>query len=116
MKRTGRGWLVAFLVALSVLIHHESARWMVSSPHLAGHSMTAQQVSQDAGHGEGGGCSSSGMQMCTAASVDTVTVTLPVRPLVDCLPLSRVPRFCASIGSTVARGPPDLAVLSVLRI
>jgi hypothetical protein len=114
MRWLGRGGLLALAVALAVLIHHDSAGWAFSAQHQPQHTMSSGHHGGD--HGDGRACGSSSTQVCTAASVDTVTVAPPVHHLVEYQPVPPRIRSFPSMGRSVARGPPDLSVLSVLRI
>ncbi|MEW2400445.1 hypothetical protein [Streptomyces sp. NPDC046862] len=137
--RWAYGVFLALCVALAVLVHHEtpavsatSARPMPSAAHAvhASHAAravhtfhglqgatTAPSVSDTSPHNaDGGGCAMPGTQHCTTASVDTVQLAVPGRtafaPRAD---LRHDPAGHAP-GAAVGRAPPDLSVLSQLRI
>ncbi|GAA2491749.1 hypothetical protein GCM10010276_34040 [Streptomyces longisporus] len=63
-----------------------------------------------------GGCAASGMQHCATASVDSVQLAVPAEnecsPLVDL----REAKAGQAPAAVVERAPPDLSVLSQLRI
>ncbi|MDW4907834.1 hypothetical protein RB628_21380 [Streptomyces sp. ADMS] len=136
------GAVIALLAALAVLIHHETAA--ITAPRVqhatpstqAGHAMPGMASSSAAAvpqgpaadhtdtldapapsHGvDGSACADPGMQHCTTASVDTVKLAPPPQ---------RDGRQAASAyqakpgrlpAGTISRAPPDLSVLSQLRI
>ncbi|MGW4197126.1 DUF6153 family protein [Streptomyces sp. NPDC005004] len=118
------GVFVTLCVALAVLVHHETPSMDVSSmPHAAhaGHVMpgkTSPPVSGISAHNvDDDACSMCAMQHCTTASVDSVQLAAPRRiafaPLVD---LRHAAAGRAPGAATVGRAPPDLSVLSQLRI
>lgn len=130
MKRLASISLLTLCVALVVMVHHASVGRAVSSGHSTDHSVVAeavlaaggaaqhstpQRTDHDSGHGMGS-CGSSGMQLCAAPSVDILAAEPPppsVRAWEGMLrPLSSTP----VVGRTIARGPPDLSLLSVSRI
>lgn len=118
------GVIVALCAAFSVLFHHGSVASAMGSalPAMPGtsagsdHSATVHRggASADMAHGIAG--SGSPVQHCGAASLDTVKLPLPrqchrvgaLLPLDEASGAVRVP--------TAERGPPDLSVLSRLRI
>ncbi|GGS06170.1 hypothetical protein GCM10010236_70800 [Streptomyces eurythermus] len=138
--------VIALLVALAVLIHHETAVAGSSTPSAATHVMTPGMVMTDSrsgpepipGHGHGSGpeqtaepivtappmgsahgqaCSGMAMQHCATASFEVVKLVPPTQ--------SRESSGLASYGAVTAapkvagaadRAPPDLSVLSQLRI
>ncbi|MDQ0913401.1 hypothetical protein QFZ22_009386 [Streptomyces canus] len=119
------GVFLTLCVALAVLVHHETfAMDAPSVPHMvpATHAMpdrTAPVVSNDSSHGadDDGGCSTPGMQHCTTASVDSVQLAAPTRVGFD--PSANLRQAAAAVSvpdATVGRAPPDLSVLSQLRI
>ncbi|WP_328690258.1 hypothetical protein OHA74_13890 [Streptomyces phaeochromogenes] len=140
--RWAYGVFLTLSVALAVLVHHEtsmthmtsmttassmsaSAR-MPASAHAAhamadaAHAMaggTAPSASESSAHGiDSGACAMPGMQHCTTASVGSVQLAAPGKGTFD--PPADLER--ASEGrvpaSAVGRAPPDLSVLSQLRI
>lgn len=131
--RWARGAVVALLAVLVVLVHHETAaitppaQHTVRSAH-AGHAMpgmtpspvTAPRHSSPNPMGTHGtdssACAGSGMQHCTTASVETVQLVPPpqgfAEPAAD--PHQAMPG--RSPAGTISRAPPDLSVLSQLRI
>ncbi|MET9819272.1 MULTISPECIES: DUF6153 family protein [unclassified Streptomyces] len=135
------GVFLTLCVALAVLVHHETAA--TGAAHMtSASSMSAMDASSvpsvvHARHttsatpneaasatwepssthsADTGPCSAPGMQHCTAASVGSVPLAVPEEAGVPLLadrqrnPAGRVP------ASTVGRAPPDLSVLSQLRI
>ncbi|WP_327344444.1 hypothetical protein [Streptomyces europaeiscabiei] len=138
--RWARGVVIALCAALAVLVHHETAAVAVtpmpSAPH-AGHVMpgmafsssaVAMPMSSAAAHTHVLGASPSthssphsacaipGMQHCTTASVEVVKLVVPSQVLAG----QSVDPYQAQSGSvsagTIGRAPPDLSVLSQLRI
>ncbi|MEU0219652.1 DUF6153 family protein [Streptomyces sp. NPDC006265] len=138
------GAVIALLAALAVLIHHETAAASKAPPQHATHSThiwhampgmasspaaAVRQVSDfthadSAGalapaHGADGGstCAVAGMQHCTSGNVE-VTKQLPAPPpgtagqTADPYQAQPGPRPAGTVG----RAPPDLSVLSRLRI
>jgi len=126
--------ILALCVALSVLLHHTAAGSVSSAPHSTMYSAAAQVSPSPAAAGgsladaprharpvhhgatEGGGCGSAAVQLCAASSIDVVVIAPPV---LDVLEWVRPPRaiLAAPLARrTVGRDPPDLSLLSVLRI
>lgn len=129
--RWAYGALLALCVALAVLIHHGTAAAglpsRVSAAHASampaghnGHAMPLEQPLSIAGssaHGLGAGaCSAPGMQHCAPTSAETVQLPLPLLGRVEQFPSL----YEASTGllpaRAIGRAPPDLSVLSQLRI
>lgn len=131
--RWAYGAFLALFVALAVLVHHETAAGApsaqraaqggMSSMPSAAHALhmvpgeTAPSVSDASPHNVGdSGCAAPGMQHCATASVGSVQLAVP--GLIPFDPLSNLRQYtvgCAP-GATVGRAPPDLSVLSQLRI
>ncbi|ALV33092.1 hypothetical protein [Streptomyces sp. CdTB01] len=139
------GVFIALCAALAVLVHHETAAMgaspvmsvssamdtssmsaamapssMPSTAH-AGHVMADEGTSlawqpSSPNTADTGGCAAPGMQHCATASVDSAQLAVPAEnefsPLVD---LRYVAAGRAPAG-VVERAPPDLSVLSQLRI
>ncbi|UIX32296.1 DUF6153 family protein [Streptomyces sp. GQFP] len=130
--RWAYGVFLTLCVALAVLVHHEtSAMGLPSVPSAAHAAMpgmahaahvmpdeTAPAVSDDSSHGadDNGACAAPGMQHCAAASIDSVQLAVPAQAAFD--PLANPGQAVAgrTPGATVGRAPPDLSVLSQLRI
>lgn len=131
--RWARGAVVALLAVLVVLVHHETAAITPPARHTAqsthsGHALPGMTSSsatapQDSSanptgtHGaDSSSCAEPGMQHCTTASVDTVQLAPPpqghAEPAAD--PHQAMPG--RSPAGTISRAPPDLSVLSRLRI
>ncbi|MDH6431703.1 hypothetical protein M2158_000180 [Streptomyces sp. SAI-144] len=129
--RWTRGLLVTLCAVLAVLLHHElpdapvttmsasAAHTMPGSPSLpAAHSHTGSPAAAGAVvHGsDGAACPSMAMQLCTAAGVHVVQLTAP--------PESPAPAFSVPVAvhagvdaaRSVSRAPPDLSLISLLRI
>lgn len=137
--RGAYGVFLALCVALAVLVHHEtsmtsmtaaspvSASARMSAPaHAAravagaAHAMageTAPSASESSEHGvDSGACAMPGMQHCTTASVGSVQLAAPGQNTFDLsADLERAAEGRAP-ASAVGRAPPDLSVLSQLRI
>ncbi|WP_030674403.1 hypothetical protein [Streptomyces cellulosae] len=140
VARWAYGVLVALCVALAVLVHHETPSMDVSSmqsmqsmqstpdPVHAVHVMpdgtppssapTEARVSGAAAHGAGdGACDMPGMQHCTSANVGPVQLAGPDQIASD--PLVNLRHTAAGRtpgAAVVGRAPPDLSVLSRLRV
>ncbi|MCG0062178.1 MULTISPECIES: DUF6153 family protein [Streptomyces] len=132
------GAFLALFVALAVLVHHETAATgasrMMSASSMAVMDGAPMQGAAHAGHtmpGEAtptawepssshsmdaGGCAAPDMQHCTTASIGSVQLVAPAEN--EFSPLTDLPEAVAAsvpVG-TVGRAPPDLSVLSLLRI
>ncbi|MEU0649400.1 DUF6153 family protein [Streptomyces umbrinus] len=122
---------LALFVALAVLVHHETSAAGTPSAQRAAHGgmssaahplhvmpdETAPSVLDASPHNVGdGGCAAPGMQHCATASVGSVQLAVP-RPIAFD-PLVNVRQDGAGYAPsvTVGRAPPDLSVLSQLRI
>ncbi|MEV0634490.1 DUF6153 family protein [Streptomyces sp. NPDC050619] len=122
--RWAYGVFLTLCVALAVLVHHEtSATGLSSMPSMAHatHVMpdeTAPAVSDDSSRSAdaNGGCSMPGTQHCTTASVGSVQLALPAQVTFDQSAHLRQAAAGRAPGATVGRAPPDLSVLSQLRI
>ncbi|MFG3134375.1 DUF6153 family protein [Streptomyces tendae] len=121
--RWAYGVLGILCVVLAVLVHHETyatampPSGMTSMP-FAGHDahVMADQPTASVHGVASDGCGMSGMQHCTAAGVSSVQLAVPGQS-----PLATPQDFQASAPGTaparaVGRAPPDLSVLSQLRI
>jgi hypothetical protein len=121
---------LALCVALAVLVHHETSATPASSraPSMpsAAHAVHAVHAAQDETapsasdssphNADGGGCATPGTQHCTTASIDTVQLAVPGRG--GFVPRTDPPHVTAgrAPGAAPVRAPPDLSVLSQLRI
>ncbi|WP_326574866.1 hypothetical protein OG889_07420 [Streptomyces sp. NBC_00481] len=133
--------LIAALVVLVVLVHHETAaitsappRHAASSPH-TGHAMPGTTSSSAAlphgsapvhtdgldapapAHGaDGSACADGGMQHCASATIEVSK--LPVPPPGSPPPTAHPQQVQTGrlLAGTVGRAPPDLSVLSRLRV
>ncbi|MCT9113311.1 hypothetical protein [Streptomyces mirabilis] len=125
------GVIVALCAALAVLVHHEvptaGASPMPGMSHAAlpaalhaAHVMpdaVEASVSGSSTHNlDDGGCAGAGGQHCSAASVGSVQLVAPVHG--EFSPLVNLPQALSghAPGAVVSRAPPDLSVLSQLRI
>jgi len=130
--RWAYGVFLTLCVALAVLVHHETSAMGVSSMPGAAHAVmpgmahaahvmpdeTAPSVSDDSSHSahDNGTCAAPGMQHCATASIDSVQLAVPSQAAFD--PLANLSQAVTgrAPGATVGRAPPDLSVLSQLRI
>lgn len=140
--RWAYGVFLTLCVALAVLVHHEtpmtsmmstmtasptSVSARVPAPAHAAHAMpdaahampgeVAPSASESSAHGvDSGACAMTGMQHCTTTSVGFVQLPAPGQSTVDPpTGLERAEEGRVS-ASAVGRAPPDLSVLSQLRI
>ncbi|MDH6522230.1 hypothetical protein [Streptomyces sp. SAI-090] len=132
------GALLTLFVALAVLVHHETAA-MGASHVMSASSMPAMDASSMPGaahaahvmpgeatptawepssaHGvDTGGCAAPGMQHCTTASTASVQLAVPAENGFSLLADLREAAAGSTPAGTVGRAPPDLSVLSQLRI
>ncbi|MFI1721921.1 DUF6153 family protein [Streptomyces sp. NPDC020489] len=130
--RWAYGVFLTLCVALAVLVHHETSAMGVSSMASATHAVkpgmahaahvmpdeTAPSVSDGSSRSadDNGACAAPGMQHCATASIDSVQLGVPAQVAFD--PLANLSQAMAgrTPGATVGRAPPDLSVLSQLRI
>lgn len=122
--RWAYGVFLTLCVALAVLVHHETPAMDTSSmPDMAHavHAMpagTPPSVSGASAHSaDDGTCAMPTMQHCTAASVASVQLAAPAQAAFD--PLMNLRQAAAGRtpgAAAVGRAPPDLLVLSQLRI
>jgi hypothetical protein len=121
--RWAYGVLLTLCVALAVLVHHDISTAEVPSTRGPAHAVhvTAAQDQQtvpesSVNGADAGGCAMPSMQHCTTASVDTVQLAAPGQS--EFTPLTHLRQ--SSVGrapaAAVGRAPPDLSVLSQLRI
>ncbi|WP_338673429.1 DUF6153 family protein [Streptomyces sp. SCSIO 30461] len=137
--RWARGAVIVLCAALAVLVHHEIAAIALTSAPSAthtGHSMPEMApssadampmgsatvhthvpgASQSAHSSPHGACDSLGMQHCATVNADAVKLPVPPQdhagPSTDPDRADARPVSAAAIG----RAPPDLSVLSQLRI
>ncbi|KPH98178.1 DUF6153 family protein [Streptomyces mirabilis] len=125
------GVLFTLCVALAVLVHHEISGMTDSPMPATAHAAmpgaahdahvlpdgTASSVSDASTHNlNDSGCATPGMQHCSSASITTVHLALPGQSAFDAsADLLRASSRRAP-GSVASRAPPDLSVLSQLRI
>ncbi|MDH6627723.1 hypothetical protein M2271_005552 [Streptomyces sp. LBL] len=137
--RWAYGVLLTLCVALAVLVHHETPSMDVSSmpdsvhtvhlltdgtaPSVSGTSVSGTSVPGDLVSGasahdaDDGACAMPGMQHCSTATVGSVQLALPDQAAFDPLVKLRQPAVGRTPGAAaVGRAPPDLSVLSRLRI
>lgn len=126
--RWAYGVFLTLCVALAVLVHHETSATEVSPMRGAAHAAHAvhataagdphsQHVLGSSTHSaDASGCATPGMQHCTTAIVDSVQLVAPGRSAIDPSANLRQAAVGRVPGATVGRSPPDLSVLSQLRI
>ncbi|MFJ3305183.1 hypothetical protein ACIPSA_19075 [Streptomyces sp. NPDC086549] len=131
--RWTRAAVIALTAALAVLVHHETAAAITHLPpvgamagmhdtatptisvHTGGHAVPSAGTAPTAAHDDGGACSGTAMQHCSAAGVDNMKLVPPHQPSTGC-----APALCAGaavgrdIPGSTGRAPPDLSVLSRL--
>lgn len=128
--RCVRGMLVTLCALLAVLLHHELPNTPVmAAPAVAGHSLSASAPAS-AAHAHKGAtgpstaadgthntaCPSMAMQLCTAAGVSSVKLAAPSESPIAAFPTHYATVAGPGIARSVSRAPPDLSVLSQLRI
>ncbi|MCX5275395.1 hypothetical protein [Streptomyces virginiae] len=137
--RWGRGAVIALCAALALLVHHETAAVAVTSAPSAthtGHAMPGMASSTAGAMPQGSAadhtdvlgaspsahsfphsaCASLGMQHCTTASIEVVKLPVPPQEHAG---LSTNPHQANArpvSAAAIGRAPPDLSVLSQLRI
>lgn len=121
--RRAYGVLLTLCVALAVLVHHETATNSSSSMPSAvraGHVMpdgAAPSISDiPSRSADDGACSGPGTQHCTTASVDSVQLAVPSQSVSDALTFLQRAAEGRTPATAVGRAPPDLSVLSQLRL
>jgi hypothetical protein len=137
--RWAYGAFLTLCVALAVLLHHEtsmtsmmaaspmSTSFPAPAPAHAAHAIAktahvmegdaTPSASESSTHGvDSGACAMSGMQHCTTASVVSVQLAMPGQSALD--PPADPEQAAAgrAPASAVGRAPPDLSLLSQLRI
>ncbi|MEU0680130.1 MULTISPECIES: hypothetical protein [Streptomyces] len=83
---------------------------------MPGEAAPAAWESSSAHSVDNGGCATPGMQLCTTASVASVQLAEPGEDGFSLLPDLREATTGPTPAGTVGRAPPDLSVLSLLRI
>jgi hypothetical protein len=135
--RWTRAAVIALVAALAVLVHHETAAAVTHVPsarvsgtssmagmhhkappampvHMSGHAMPSAVTAPAAVH-DGGACSGTAMQHCSAAGVDSMKLVPPHQPSTGCAPaISPSAAAGRDVPGTTGRAPPDLSVLSRL--
>ncbi|MFI8074125.1 hypothetical protein ACIF85_35905 [Streptomyces sp. NPDC086033] len=123
--RWAYGVFLTLCVALAVLVHHETSVTAVSPMPGAAHAAHATAAGTPHSHhmldspthrADAGGCAMPGMQHCTTASVDSLQLVPPRRSAFDPSADLWQAAVGRAPGATVGRSPPDLSVLSQLRI
>ncbi|MGC9539034.1 DUF6153 family protein [Streptomyces sp. UG1] len=126
--RWAQAAVIALLAAVAVLMHHETTAVPTGShPSSAAHatvperampgSLAAPPAAPAKSSADDPACSGTAMQHCTAASLEAVKLPMPVRAFAtDNLAAPGAAATGAKAAGTVERAPPDLSVLSQLRI
>ena len=138
------GVFIALCAALAVLVHHETAAMgtapvlgassTTSASSMSGMSASPRTGAAHAGHvmpdeatpsswepsspntADAGGCATRGMQHCATARVDSVQLAVPAKNEFSPLADLREAAAGRAPATAVGRAPPDLSVLSLLRI
>ena len=122
--RWAYGVLLTLCVALAVLVHHDTSV-MSASPSMPRSVHAAHAMSDDAAPSASGtsphnaddnGCAVPGMKHCGAAGIGSVHLVLPGRSTTDVITPSGPVDEGRAPAAAVGRAPPDLSVLSQLRI
>ncbi|MFF3817644.1 hypothetical protein ACFYYD_13695 [Streptomyces bluensis] len=138
-----RGMFVTLCAVLAVLVHHDLSHVPVASASataerapvasasaMAGHSMhrptsmpathtrtdSAADQSTLSGSPDSTACSSMVMQHCSTANVTAVEIAAPSESPIPAVPFDYATVAGADIARSVSRAPPDLSVLSQLRM
>ncbi|NUO42926.1 MAG: hypothetical protein HOV82_12885 [Streptomyces sp.] len=137
-----RGMFVTLCAVLALLVHHDLSHVPVASAAataegtpasaesaMAGHAMhrsasmshthrQADASGQDTltGSPDGTACSSMVMQHCSTANVSVVQIAAPSESPIPPSPASYATVAGADMARSVSRAPPDLSLLSQLRI
>ncbi|CAM5618259.1 hypothetical protein SALBM311S_12711 [Streptomyces alboniger] len=129
-----RGVLVALCAVVVVLLHHALpdspvATMSTAGPHAmpgpvsvpvsvpAAHPHTGSPATGVVAHGsDGTSCPSMAMQLCAAAGVNAVQLTAPPESPAPAVPIRVAELTGVNIARSVNRAPPDLSLLSQLRI
>jgi hypothetical protein len=132
--RWARAALIALWAAHAVLIDHETAPASATTATqsatrggmpMPGISMSAgaaaDRMDTRAGDpaaysADDGACAATGMQHCSTASVDTITLTLPPQVHIERLPNAYQAIAGPALARTIGRARPDLSDLSQLRL
>jgi hypothetical protein len=137
-----RGMFVTLCAVLTVLVHHDLSHAPVASVSamaghapvasasaIAGHAMhhsapaSAPQTQTDSagqntltGSPDGTACSSMAMQHCSTANVTALQIAAPSESPIPAVPIQYATVAGVDLARSVGRAPPDLSVLSQLRI
>ncbi|WP_327318680.1 DUF6153 family protein [Streptomyces sp. NBC_01235] len=124
-----RGVLVTLCAVVAVLLHHglpdsPVTATSTASPHAmseprsapAAHPHTASPAAVAAHGSDGASCPSMAMQLCTAAGVSTLQLVAPPESPTATFPTRITVLTGVDIARSVNRAPPDLSLLSQLRI
>ncbi|WP_399077574.1 DUF6153 family protein [Streptomyces zaehneri] len=128
--RRVRGLLVTLCAVVAVLLHHglpdsPVTAMPAAAPHAmsgpvsapAAHPHTGSPAAGVAAHGsDGAACPSMAMQLCTAAGVNVVQLPAPPESADPSLPPLTAGLSGVGRARSVNRAPPDLSLLSQLRI
>ncbi|MFF9807680.1 DUF6153 family protein [Streptomyces coeruleorubidus] len=136
-----RGMFVTLCAVFAVLVHHDLSHVPVASASatserapvasasvMAGHThhsapMSATHPQADAaeektptGSPDGTGCASMAVQHCSTAYVTAVQIAAPSESPIPAVPIQYATVTGVDLARSVSRAPPDLSLLSQLRI
>ncbi|MFI7503635.1 DUF6153 family protein [Streptomyces sp. NPDC049687] len=125
-----RGLLVTLCAVVAVLLHHglfdsPVTTMSAAAPHTMSGPVAAAAAHPHTGSpaagvaapdADGAACPSMAMQLCTAAGVNAVQLTAPRESAAPPLPPLIAALSVVGIARSVNRAPPDLSLLSQLRI
>ncbi|GAA2820232.1 hypothetical protein GCM10019017_77990 [Streptomyces showdoensis] len=110
------GVLFMLLVAFAVLVHHEAAPAAATPARGMTHAMPSDASSAEEAKAAMGVCPSPGAGHCSAPVVDPPTVAAKALGEADRTRRVSGPSARPVLGATLGRAPPDLSILSQLRI
>lgn len=137
-----RGMFVTLCAVLAVLVHHDLSQVPIASASVTAGSAPGASASAMAGHAmhhsasmsaphtqpesvgqntltggpDGTACSSLVMQHCSTANVTAVQIAAPSESPIPAVPIQYATVAGVDLARSVSRAPPDLSVLSQLRI
>ncbi|MCB5907742.1 DUF6153 family protein [Streptomyces pinistramenti] len=128
--RCARSLVIALLAVLAVLLHHEisadvSTTGAATAAHAMPHAVSTSAEQTPAGSvgqvmamdgADGAACPSTAMQHCSSAGLDSLHLTPPAKSPLPAGPTHDTTTIGTNGARTTSRAPPDLSVLSQLRI
>ena len=109
--------VIALLAALAVLVHHESSAVPIGHAAPVTAMAVPMAISADGTACDGMACGGTAMQHCSTASLEIVKLAPPAQsPVPQGRAAHDVLTSRAKAAGTTGRAPPDLSVLSQLRI